>query len=72
MRITYWLRISWPFLVGCLAGLFIALGVLIAVRSGVAAYHGDRGYFAILAVVAACWLIGGWLVIFNGMELYRT
>lgn len=72
MRITYWLRISGPFLAGCFAGLCIALGVLIGIRSGIAVVAGDRGYFAVLAVVAACWLIGGWLVIFNGMELYRA
>lgn len=72
MRITYWLRISGPFLVGCFAGLCIALGVLIAARCGVAAFAGDWEYVAVLAVVAACWLIGGWLVVFNGMELYRT
>jgi formate/nitrite transporter FocA (FNT family) len=72
VRITYWFRISGPFLVGCFAGLCIALGTIAAVRSGVAAFDGDWGYVSVLAVVAACWLIGGWLVIFNGMELYRT
>jgi len=71
VRIAYRLRVSGPFLAGCFAGLCIALGVAIAVRSGMAACAGDPGYFAVLAVVAACWLIGGWLVLYNGMEWYR-
>lgn len=71
MRFTYWLRIAAPFLGGCFAGLCIALGVLIAMRSGIAAYDGDRGYFSALAVAASLLLIGGWLVIYNGMEWYR-
>ena len=71
MNLSHWLRVSGPFLLGCFAGLCLALGALIAVRSGVALYDGDRGYFVACAWVAACWLIGGWLVIYNGMELYR-
>lgn len=71
MKLSYWFRVAAPFLGGCFAGLCIALGVLIAVRSGIAYAHEDRGYFAVLAWVAACWLIGGWLVIYNGMEWYR-
>lgn len=72
MKITDWLRVAAPFIAGCFAGLCLALGTIIAVRSGAAAFEGDWEYFALLVVVAACWLIGGWLVIFNGMELYRA
>ena len=71
MRIAYWFRVAAPFFVGCFAGLCLALGTLVAVRAGIAEYDGDRGYFVALIWVAACWIIGGGLVIFNGMEWYR-
>lgn len=70
MRITFWLRVAGPFLAGCFAGFCIALGVVFAVRAGLV-FQGDPGYFLALALAAACLLIGGWLVIFNGMEWYR-
>lgn len=71
MRLAYWLRLWAPFLVGCFAGLCLAIGILIAVRLGVAAFDRDWGYVAYLAVSSACFACGGWLVITNGMEIHQ-
>ena len=72
MNLAHWVRVSGPFLAGCVAGLCLALGVLLAVRSGVAAFDGDWSYVVALVWAAVCLLVGGWLVIFNGMELHRA
>ena len=57
-----------PFLAGCLAGILLALGFLVAIRSGVAAVDGDWGYVTLLILSSACFSIGGWFIISNGME----